>query len=71
MIPNRRSPITRVTPPNGASGVAVNAKVQVSAPVSAVSVGNTGLALAAGSTPVTGTVSASGSVITFRPCRWR
>ena len=47
----------------------MNAKiqVQVSAPVSVVSVGSNSLTLTAGGAAVTGTVSASGSVITFTP----
>ena len=61
--------VVAVTPPNGTTGAPVNAKVQVqvSVPVSVVSVGTTGLTLTAGSTPAAGTVSASGSFITFTP----
>ena len=39
----------------------------MSAPVSAVSVGSNGFTLTAGGTAVAGTVSASGSVMTFTP----
>jgi len=58
--------VVAVTPPNGSSGVPVNATVQVqlSAPVR---VGSNAITLTAGGTPVTGAVSASGSVVTFTP----
>ncbi len=61
--------VVAVTPPNGSTGAPVNAavQVQVSAPVSVVSVGSNAVTLTAGSTPVAGTVSASGSLITFTP----
>ena len=64
--------VTSVTPPGGAANVPVNAAIQVqaSAALSTVSVANAGsgaLALKAGGNTVAGTVSLSGSVLTFTP----
>jgi YD repeat-containing protein len=61
--------VVAVSPQNGATGVPVNAVVQVavSVPVSVVSVGANGITLTANGVAVPGTVSASGNVVTFTP----
>lgn len=62
--------VTAVSPANGATGVAVNAQIQItlSAPVSTVSVGQNAIALTAGSTPVPGTVAVTNSTtLSFTP----
>src|SRR6266850_977809 len=63
--------VTLVTPPNGTTGVPVNAVIQVqfSAPVSAVGVTNSAMALSSGTAAVTGTVTltSNNTVLTFAP----
>src|SRR5947209_12853 len=58
-----------VSPPNGVTWVAVNAKIQVlvSAPVSAVSVTGSAIQVTSGSGSVAGTLSVGSTVLTFTP----
>jgi hypothetical protein len=58
-----------VSPPNGSTVVPLNAVVQaqLSAPVSVRSVGQSAIAVTAGGSAVSGTVTASGSTVVFTP----
>ena len=63
--------VTAVSPPNGATGVPVNAHVviQFGVQLDPISVGNSAITLSAGGTPVAGTISVStdATTLTFAP----
>lgn len=69
--PQVAPPVTAVSPPNGATGVAVNVRVvvQYGVQVDPISVRSSAITVSAGATPVAGTISLStdGTTLTFVP----